>query len=449
MQEVQACGTVEDEAPCNELEMLPFSIRAYWEMPISIGYDITYIPPNAYQIEYYRVEVSASLNFNSIVANRTCLTGQVDAVCNFDDRVALLTGLEKARIYFFRVLAGTIIGDGANSTIVASPRVAGGPGPPTAVSLSSDETSSGVLSYEFKFREPIDTADGLATLPILSYRVEFSANDTFATIVASAILDVNYPGGLLPNMTWSAEAYPVWGTPGETYFIRVSAANVFGANGTAGDLSGVVSRGLLKQSVAPTSVVVDAVFSLQLDVSFGVPTDTGTYFADVSVVDFYIVQLSLDAGFTSILRESRIVAPASSASLFYFMENVAVYARVAVSSDWGVGIYSFVVSAIPIIPDLIGAKVKLVQNPLTGETAAATISFQTFSGLPVDARLSIAFPDFELTAISLGTTSGITGGVSILQNTSGLAVNCPHGLECKQNVSWEDANGTSCLWYVL
>ena len=122
------------------------------------------------------MEVSASLNFNSIVANRTCLSGQVDAVCNFDEQVALLTGLEKAQIYFFRVLAVTIIGDGANSTIVTSPRVAGGPGPPTAVSLISDETSPGSrrLSYKFKFREPTDTGDGLAKLPILSYTVEFS-----------------------------------------------------------------------------------------------------------------------------------------------------------------------------------------------------------------------------------------------------------------------------------
>jgi len=444
---VQACGAVERTAPCNEIDELPFSIRVHWERPDSRGYDITYIPADAYQIEYYRVEVSASRSFQSLVANRTCQIGQADAVCNFDERVALLTGLTKAQIYYFRVLAGTIIGDGANSTVVASPRVAGGPGPPTAVSLSSNEMSQGVLGYEFKFREPTDTGDGLATLPILSYKVELSATGDFSTIVASATLDNNYPGGLKTNMTWSLQAYPGWGTLGTKYFIRVSAANLFGANGAAGDLSGVVSRNLLKQSLAPTSVVLDAVFALQVDLSLAVPTDTGTYSAELSLVDFYISQLSLDAGFTSVLREHRIVPPASSTS-FYFLEyNVTVYARVAAVTDWGLGVYSSAVPAIPIIPSLIDAKVELVQNPLTGETAAATISFQTFSGLPADARLSIAFPDFELTGIALGATAGITGGVSIVQGTSGLAGHCPHGLECRPNWSWRDSNNDGCVWY--
>ena len=127
---------VETAAPCNELAALSFSLRVYWDRIPSEKRGLGDPPPiSLYLIEYYRVEVSSSRSFQNLVANRTCQVGQADDVCIFDERVALVTGLTKAQVYFFRVLGGTIIGDGENSTIVTSPRVAGGPGPPTVLSL--------------------------------------------------------------------------------------------------------------------------------------------------------------------------------------------------------------------------------------------------------------------------------------------------------------------------
>ena len=320
---MQACGVVETAAPCNELAALPFSLRVYWDRIPSEKRGLGDPPPiSLYLIEYYRVEVSSSLSFQNLVANRTCQAGQADDVCIFDERVALVTGLTKAQVYFFRVLGGTIIGDGENSTIVTSPRVAGGPGPPTVLSLRSDEVSTGVLNYFFRFREPADTGDGLSTLPVESYLVEVSAQANFGTVVASATLDSNYPGGLQQNMTWSPQAHPNgWGTLWSTYFFRVRAENQFSVHGAIGVDSAVLSRALLRHSLALSSVDIEAIFALQVDVSsFGLPSDTGVYASDVSVVDGYIAQLSLDADFSSVLREGQVLVGGSSIS-FYFLET--------------------------------------------------------------------------------------------------------------------------------
>ena len=106
---MQTCGILETATPCNEIDSLPFTIRAHWERPDSRGY-ADYIPSPAFLIEYYRIEVSESRGFQDLVVNRTCQTGQADDLtvangfdaisdfCNFDERVAILTGLEKARV---------------------------------------------------------------------------------------------------------------------------------------------------------------------------------------------------------------------------------------------------------------------------------------------------------------------------------------------------------------
>jgi hypothetical protein len=234
-----------------------------------------------YPIEYYRVEVSASQSFQSLVGNTTCRTGQTNNLCNFDEGLAIVTGLTKAQVYYFRVLGGTIIGDGQNSTAVISQPIAGGPGPPAAVSLRSDQVSSGVVNYFFSFREPTDTGtgDGLSTLPVLSYLVQVSTAANFSTVAASATLDNNHPGGLQKNMTWSPQVHPSgWAALGRTYFLRVRAQNLFNPSGAVGDYSAVLSRKLLKESSDPVSLRSDQVSSgvVNYFFSFRETTDTGT-----------------------------------------------------------------------------------------------------------------------------------------------------------------------------
>ena len=98
----------------------PFSIRVAWQKPLSRGY-ANYLPPNQEQIQYYRIEVSETQHFTEIAAKSTCRQGSpLTAVCDLDNNIALVAGLHKAQVYFFRVVAGTIIGDGEYSTIASA-----------------------------------------------------------------------------------------------------------------------------------------------------------------------------------------------------------------------------------------------------------------------------------------------------------------------------------------
>ena len=105
---------------CRTFAALPLGLRVYWDRPVSVGYG-TYFPSNVYGIDYYRLEVSETADFANSVGGVTCTSGQVNAVCHFDRRHALVTGLAKARVYYYRVVAGTVIGYGPNITTVASP----------------------------------------------------------------------------------------------------------------------------------------------------------------------------------------------------------------------------------------------------------------------------------------------------------------------------------------
>ena len=122
LQNVKSCPILEASiSPCSTLAVLPFSFRVYWDRPTSVGYD-TYFPSNAYGIDSYRVEVSADpSDFRTLAGKVTCVLGQVGSTCHFDRRVALVTGLTAGQVYYYRILATTIIGDGKNSTPLTSP----------------------------------------------------------------------------------------------------------------------------------------------------------------------------------------------------------------------------------------------------------------------------------------------------------------------------------------
>ena len=174
----------------------------YWDRPASVGYD-TFFPSSAYGIDYYRVEVSASPDFANSVVDVTCNIGQANAVCHFDRRHALVTGLTQGRVYYYRVATGTVIGYGPNSTSVASPTIGGAPGAPTAVGLTSTEVPLSVsltsnelfggnctnvsagncsnayayarnFTFTFAFQAPSDSGDGTSALSIVYYYVQVS-----------------------------------------------------------------------------------------------------------------------------------------------------------------------------------------------------------------------------------------------------------------------------------
>jgi hypothetical protein len=272
LQNIRSCAIMDTSfSPCSSLTVLPFSFRMYWDRTASVGYD-TYFPANAYGMDYYRVEVSADLDFLNLVASVTCIIGQKDSACNFDRRVALVTGLAKARVYYYRVMAGTIIGIGQNPATVTSPTIHGAPEAPIAVSLTSTQVSIVVsltpaevatgnctnvstgnctnvsvgkytksyarnYTFTFTFQAPADTGDGTSVLAIVYY-VQVSSNGfSTPTLLETATLTSTYPGGLQQNMQWTSMPY----VDGIRYSFRVRAANYFDALGANGSFSDVVS----------------------------------------------------------------------------------------------------------------------------------------------------------------------------------------------------------------
>ena len=123
-QNVRSCEILDvSTSPCHTLAVVSRGFKVYWDRQASVGYD-TYFPPNAYGVEYYRVEVSEDpLNFQTLVGRVTCVLGQSDSVCKYDRRIALVRELPAGRVYYYRVLAGTIIGDGEYSSTLTSPTI--------------------------------------------------------------------------------------------------------------------------------------------------------------------------------------------------------------------------------------------------------------------------------------------------------------------------------------
>ena len=104
-----SCDPTKRTAPCNEISEhdIPY-VGVHWERPDSRGYDITYIPADAYQIEYYRVEAATDSSFTCVLASVTCKSGDANEYCNFNEYVARLD-LSETGTYSMRVVAGTII----------------------------------------------------------------------------------------------------------------------------------------------------------------------------------------------------------------------------------------------------------------------------------------------------------------------------------------------------
>lgn len=123
------CGKLSTtHSPCDEI-LMPYdlhSFRVHWKTPLSRGYG-DYVPPDAYQIEYYKLQISDTSAFEQIRAEDRCNTGQADDFtvmdyndfCNFDQRVAVFQNVKRYwssmpvnQDIYVRVAVGTVIGDG-------------------------------------------------------------------------------------------------------------------------------------------------------------------------------------------------------------------------------------------------------------------------------------------------------------------------------------------------
>jgi len=112
---LRACAPADRTDPCNLFVPVAYSARILWDRPTKAGYNLWY-PTPSYDIDYYVVELSTDQNFLVLADKVTCPTGLVTARCGFNRRVALFSNLTAASTYYYRVRAGTVIGDGQNSS---------------------------------------------------------------------------------------------------------------------------------------------------------------------------------------------------------------------------------------------------------------------------------------------------------------------------------------------
>ena len=227
---VQSCGPTERTPPCNEFDEEANTLRIHWERPDSSGYGDTDVPADAYQIEYYRVEVATDDAFACLVASATCRTGQIDEICVFDERIFKIGWLLAKIPYSVRIFAGTLIGDGDKSTLYTSANVTGQPGPPDVTGINAIE-SEGMLDFVFTFGNPTDRGDGLETMPIIEHNMEVSATAEFSVILNSKTMnDGNMPGGCCSqdSYEWAFAITDLWKTHTFLFFFRVRSTNAFG-----------------------------------------------------------------------------------------------------------------------------------------------------------------------------------------------------------------------------
>jgi len=90
-------------------------VKIMWDRPTSVGYG-TYFPSNAYGIEYYIIEISPDVNFVNLADKMTCRRGQDDTDCYYGLLIAQFRNLSVTSTYYYRIRAGTVVGQGQNSS---------------------------------------------------------------------------------------------------------------------------------------------------------------------------------------------------------------------------------------------------------------------------------------------------------------------------------------------
>lgn len=140
--------------------------------------------------------------------------------------------------------------------------------------------------------------------------------------------------------------------------------------------------GISKQ---PQNFLAAAIYSLQIDLSWQSPADTGGFSPDNSLIKYYLVQYSSNTSFDvpySIKVKSctGIYVCLNSYSIYLLTENVKYFFRVYAVTDAGSGLSSAVLVAIPMIPSLLSSVIMYNGSNLTGGgPSSLSISITTFT----------------------------------------------------------------------
>ena len=151
----------------------------------------------------------------------------------------------------------------------------------------------------------------------------------------------------------------------------------------------------------------EATYSMQVDLEWTSPSDTGTFQPNTSLIRNYIVETSLNSAFSPLLN--RLLAPnnctgVSVCSVFYSIRNAdlirnsqtslplwtLVYFRVYAVTDVGAGNYSETVSVAPAIPSLRDPIVRLQGSNVTGaRNSSLRVQFRLFTTLNINDYVAV------------------------------------------------------------
>jgi hypothetical protein len=222
---------IETDSPAGcQSEQMERTLRIYWEEPTDTGYwNGATVTMLAYTIQW-----SLDPAFITGVSIETCTdtlphpTIGAGDVCDFGYRTGLIpkTGVLQATMqYYIRIAAVTIVGTGAFTAPILSPRVPYFPGPPRNLVFTRNypelgDTMTGSDTFlTFAWDTPYNTGDGTSTLILVNYHIEMWTEDTSGdvTIVHSPRL-----GGTVYTYTTPLGSL----STGTTYYVRVVAENV-------------------------------------------------------------------------------------------------------------------------------------------------------------------------------------------------------------------------------
>ena len=245
------------------------------------------------------------------------------------------------------------------------------------------------IIVNMSFSRPADTGLGDQRRALLGFQVE---------TVAISPTGCTSPGVVIVSPdTKRVPFYSQILVRGCTYSFRVLATNEAGSSN--------YTTAVLRLIMGPSEPVRDftAVANTALNVflSWTIPGDTGTDFADPSVVDYYHVQVSTGAEFLVVLRDYQ--TKLNDFDVPHLTEGTPVFVRIAVSNSFGYSNWTIIGPVVPRVPPLLNTSISFLNSSiLTGSRGlSADIVFTTSTALGPDERIRIDLPDYDLSEVTI------------------------------------------------
>jgi large repetitive protein len=324
----------------------------------------------------YRVQVSTSSNFSSLLIDDSTITGTSKNVSN----------LENSTQYYWRVCASNIGGTSAYSSVFSFTTIIAVPAVPTLLS-------------------PVNNSANQATELTLSWNAVAGAS-TYRVQVST---DVNFSILVMDDATISGTSKNITGLLNSTqYYWRVNATNLGGTSGYSNvwSFTTIIAAPSVPLLTAPSNGAVNQATSLTL--SWGSVTGASSY----------RVQVATDNSFNNLVVDDANVV-LTSKQISGLSNSTQYFWRVSASNLGGTSSYSTgwsfnTIIAVPSAPTLASPA-----NNAVNQSTSLTLSWNAVAGASsyaVQVASDAAFNNLFVNDLNVtGTTRSVSG---LLNNTT-------------------------------